>query len=299
MPTGVFDPLSNTTIYQDGTRKSGNQNNPNGDKKNAPPPGDYTGAAERTAASSQQTTGQQTVANRPNQENAFGSSVQWAQNPDGTWTQKQSFGGPLGDLSGQLQGQALNAMRTPFDLSHLPGLTSGEDARKQAIDAAYGQATSRLDPMYQQRESQLRTELLNRGLSEGGQAYNDAMSNLGRERNDAYQGALNSAIGQGTQAGNALFNQSLQSRESALAEMLKQREIPLGDLGQLAGFTGQAGFSQAGRADPTNYLAALLGQDSAAFQRWQANNDAQSKAWDQGLGLLGDIGGSVIPFIKP
>src|SRR5512140_2294144 len=111
----------------------------------APAPPDYQGIAR-----------QQTQANRPNQQNAFGGQVNWQQGPGGQWTQTQGFGGPLGSASARLQGQAAQNLGQPVDMSQFQAGT-GDAARQQAIDAAYQQATSRLDPQFAQRDNALRT----------------------------------------------------------------------------------------------------------------------------------------------
>jgi hypothetical protein len=91
-------------------------------------------------------------------------------------------------------------------------LPTGQEARDQAIASAYGQATSRLDPQWNQREAASRTQLINQGLDPGAQAYDTQMGNVGRERNDAYSSAMANAIGQGTAAGNSIFQQGVTSQ---------------------------------------------------------------------------------------
>jgi len=256
-----------------------------GGKKNAPPPPDFRGAAEAQAAGSGATTAAQTQANRPDQTTPFASS-QWRQNPDGSWSQSTGFGGPLGGLSSSLQQQAAGAMGTPFDLSGLPALDSGQAARDQAIQASYGQATSRLDPMWSQREEQQRTRLLNQGLDPASEAYRGAERQLGQQRNDAYQGAMNAAIGQGNEAGQAIFGQSLARRQNALGDMLRQRGQALGELGGLQGFLAMPGFQGAGRAEGAQYLPAALAGGNYAMNAWQGQNQANADMFNGITGLL-------------
>jgi hypothetical protein len=143
--------------------------------------------------------------------------------PFGTWNgQNLGFAGPLQQgaegLMGQIAGQG--------------ALPTGDAAREQAIQAAYGSATSRLDPMFGQREESLQSQLANQGLDPGSEAYGNAMGSFGRERTDAYTQALASAIGQGTQAGNAIFQQGLQGQMApyqqlgALAGLLRGNQGP-------------------------------------------------------------------------
>jgi hypothetical protein len=100
-----------------------------------------------------------------------------------------------------------------------------EAARKAAEQAVYSQAASRLDPRFEQSESQLRTQLQNQGLSENSDAFQTALGNFGREKTDAYNQAQYSAIGAGEQAAQAQFARQLgqgQFANDAAAQMYGQ-----------------------------------------------------------------------------
>lgn len=257
----------------------------------APPPPDFTGAAQQQADASQQAVNQQTMANRPNQSSPFATS-QWTQGPDGQWQQSTQFSGALGGLNESLQQQAASAMSTPFSLSGLPELTDGSAAREQAINSAYGSATSRLDPAFQQREEGLRTRLMQQGLQPGSQAFNEAMAGLGRERTDAYGQAMNSAIGQGTQAGQALFGQSMAARQNALAEALRSRGQAFGELQGLQGLTGQQNFMGAGAGQTPQFLQAAGMQEAADFGRYQLSEQQKADLINGIMGFVGQAGGA-------
>lgn len=293
---------------------------------NAPGAHDYTQAAQQTADSSNAQLDKQTLENRPNQTNAFGSSLMWTTGPDGRPMQVQSFGGPMQGVANSLMGQAQSTFsqslpNSPFSFGgpmQGPGPLSLDpsSARDQAISGAYNQATSRLDPMFSQREEALRSQLLNQGLDPSSEAYQTQMANFGRERNDAYSSAMNGAIGQGTEAGSALFNQGLaganfnadnafrvgsyndqnaltQHRQN-LADALMGRQDALSSLGALGGLTGQAGFDQAGRGTGTDFMGAAGLQDESRFRNWQANNKAEGDFWS-GLGNFGLNLANLIP----
>lgn len=260
-----------------------------GGKKSGPPPQDYMGLANKMAEENRKAVEAQTRANRPNQSSPFASS-QWTQGPDGQWSQSLGFNGPLAGLSQSLQQQASQAMSKPFSLEGLPALTDGAGARDQAIASAYGQATSRLDPQWQQREESTRSRLLASGLQEGSEAYNKAFANLGRERNDAYTSAMNSAIGQGTQAGQALFQQSLASRNQGLMEALRERGQAFGELQGMQGLLQMPGFNASGQAQGPQLLQAGGMQDAANFQRWQQQMQMISEL----IGAGGQLGGAAI-----
>ncbi len=152
----------------------------------------------------------------------------------------KNVGGPQ-PVPEQFQ-DAANQMGPPIDWSQFAGMSAtGDQARQQAIDAAYGQATSRLDPMWGQREDAERTRLLNQGLPEDSEAFKNSMGEFGRQRNDAYSQALSSAIGQGTQAGDTVFRQGMMTRQQALAEALRRRGMPLDELAKWQDLYGDQG----------------------------------------------------------
>lgn len=265
----------------------GQKNGVGSGKKNAPPPPDYQGLAEQQADASAKLLQQQTQANRPNQHNAFGAEVNWTQNPDGTWAQNQSFGsGPLGQAAQGLQAQAAANMATPFSFAQFGELGTGDDARNQAIDSAYKQATSRLDPMWQQREEAQRTQLLNQGLTPGTEAFNQQMALMGRDRNDAYTSALNMAIGHGTAAGDSVFRNNLMGRQQGISEALQQRSMPTQELQALMGFLGMPGFQGAGMSEAPQLLPAGIAQGNYGMQAWQGQNQANADYWQGLLNLL-------------
>jgi hypothetical protein len=223
----------------------GGKNGLGGKGSGAPSSPDFTAAANAQAAASQANTREQTAANRPNQSGPFGSST-WSQGPDGQWTQNTALAPGLqagaDNLMGQIAGQG-------------PAMT-GDQARDQAITSAYGQAASRLDPQWAQREESTRAQLANQGLDAGSQAYDNQMGNLGRERNDAYSSAMANAIGQGTAAGHVAFadNQSAQMQ-------------PYQQLGIMQGLSAQPGFTAAGSGQTPQLLnAASLGYQGALNQ---------------------------------
>lgn len=260
--------------------------------KQAPKMPDYQGAAQQQAEASQQAINTQTQANRPNQQNAFGSTVQWTQGPDGQWTQTQGFGGPLGQASSALQSQAAGNLSNPFSFGQFGQLGDGDAARTQAIDSAFTQARSRLDPLMDQRQTALDQKLANQGIDPNSQAALNAQGNFGRDRNDAYTSALASAIAQGTEAGNSVFRNNLAARQQSIGEALQQRQLPLQEMAQLFSFTQQPDFMGAGAADPTQFLPAAMAQGNYGLQATQMQNQMWAD-YMKGIGELLQGGAAV------
>lgn len=129
------------------------------------------------------------------------------------WSQFQEMGGIPGvpnydpnQLPGRATGPTANNY-SPEDLQRSlssDGLTELDPSQRyyqDANDAIYGQATSRLDPQWAQREQQMEAKLRNQGIKPGDEAWDTAMANLGRDRNDAYQQAQYAAtMGAGSEA---------------------------------------------------------------------------------------------------
>ncbi len=146
--------------------------------------------------------------------------------------------------------------------------------------------------MWDQKEASQRAQLAAQGLDPNGEAARNATGSLNRDRNDAYTSALNSAIGQGTQAGQAVFGQNMASHQQALSDALAQRNAPLQSLGALQGLaTGMPQFNQAGLADPTQSLAAAMGLGNYNLGNQQMQNEATSSAISGLMNMIGGVAG--------
>jgi hypothetical protein len=217
-----------------------------GDSPEAP---DFAGAAR-----------EQTKLNRPDQFGPFGSTV-WNGN-----TQTTSLAGGLGQGAESLMGQ----------IGAQGPLGTGDDARNQAIESAYSQAASRLDPQWGQREESTRAMLANQGLDPGSEAYGNEMGNFSRGRNDAYSSAMASAIGQGTAAGNSVFQNNLAGQMAPYQQLgaLQGLSRPgaYGSAGDLLGALGQQyqgelnqyGTEQGGKNSLMSGLASMGGMAALA-----------------------------------
>jgi hypothetical protein len=266
-----------------------------GGKKSAGPPPDYMGAAQWQADSSRRAIQEQTAANRPNVSGPF-SSQRWTRGPNGEWQLTTGLAGGLGQ---GLPGQAAAALQNPLDPSLFGPVQTGDQAREQAISSAYGAATSRLDPMFAQREEAQRAQLANQGLDPTSAAYRAQMGNFGRERTDAYNQALSSAIGQGTAAGHTAFQDNAQAQQMAIANALRQRQQPLAEMQQLQGMANNApSFMGAGAADPTQYLAAMTGLGNWRLADKQMENQAAASAMQGLMSLFGAAGGGIAKAVS-
>jgi len=129
----------------------------------------------------------------------------------------------------------------------------------------------RLDPLFAQRDEDLRTRLANQGIKAGSQAYDREMNNQGQQQNDAYNQLL------------------LQGRGQASQELLtedNQRINQIGALlsgGQVSQPNFMTGASVAG-APTTDNASIIANSDAAKMNAWQQRQAA-------GGSLIGGLGG--------
>lgn len=210
----------------------------------------------------------------PTQQNPWGQK-RTTVDANGNLTQTTALGGSLGAANTSLEKMYADMLSK--------GLQSGEAARQQAIDSAYGQATSRLDPQWAKREEAMRTQLLNQGLDPTSEAGKNAMAELGLQRNDAYSSAMNSAIGIGNQAGNDVFRNNLAAFQ-----------VPLQQMGQLKGLSQQ-------QADPSllnAYIAQQNNKLGLAGQAQQNQADWTRAAMQLGGSLAQGVGDLAQSWLK-
>lgn len=219
---------------------------------------DVRGAAEETGKQALILNEAQTQANRPNQSNAWGSTT-WGRGEAYTdpltgetfmpWTQTETLNPQLqasldsqmgvergrNEMAEGMMGRVWDDFSNPMDFDQHGGINQLQDRsqfnfdmggeRQRAEDAAYGRATSRLDPRFQGQEQSLLTRLKNQGLSPGDQAYDSAMANFGRERTDAYDMAQLGAVGEGRSEVGQSFQHGLQQNQQNFGQGAAQNQM--------------------------------------------------------------------------
>jgi hypothetical protein len=271
--------------------------------KSKPDTPDYEGAAERTAESDMEMLEFQTAANRPDQNNAWGSS-EWSQDADGKWTQNSTLTpesqraldaqlGLTGDRSEfgrELFGRVRDEFGTPMDWSGLPEVGSGAGARDRAETNLYDRATSRLDPQWEQREEQTTARLMAQGLRPGDPAYDQAIENQSRERTDAYDRATSSSIMGGGVEGERQYGMESSDRNRALTEEMQKRGMSLNEInalisGQQVSTPQQQNFKSAGRSQGVDYTGAANSEYGASADSASIDNKALENAMFGGASM--------------
>lgn len=205
-------------------------------------------------------------ANRPDQFNPWG-SLTWGTEeiidpatgePVTKWTQSQNLSpearqlyeqqmgimGGRGEMAAGMNERIRSEMGGAADwgqFGDVHGMEfSPDQIRQQSEDAAYGRATSRLDPRFSQSDEALEVKLRGQGLRVGDQAYDSAMQNASQEKTDAYQQAQYGATQAGMAEANQLYQQNMGSTEMANAlrdqqiqEYLAKRSFSIGEQNQL------------------------------------------------------------------
>lgn len=277
----------------------------------APGTDPFTTAAATQAQAGQAAVNQQTVANRATQNNPFGSSS-WVQDPNtGQWTQNVQLAGAQNDAltaqqnlqagrstaaAGLLPG-ATSALSQPIDTSQFAGLYSFGNpgqTNQQAQDAV----TQQMDPLLQQRRSQMETQLANQGITRGSEAWRNAEDQLARDENNARLQAVQAGFAQGKSLNdqNINYGQFQQGQRGyQLGEAQTLRQQPLADINALVSGQGVTAptfgqYGQAGVAQAPNYLGATQSQYNAGLDALNASAD---KTASQNAGLFG-LGGAFL-----
>lgn len=205
-------------------------------------------------------------------------------------------------LAGQGQQVAGNIDTSKLNLTNNPSLaqvpTDPSAYNQTAINAAYNQATSRLDPQWAQAQQQQEDQLASQGLAPGSAAYNTAMDTFNRAKNDAYSSAENNAQSAGLAAAGQTFNESLSSNQQGVSNLLQQTNQPINELSALlqgSPAIGQAPTSGGAQVQvaPNNVTGAYGLAQQGAQQTYQSQLASQNALYG-GLGSIGATLGSAM-----
>lgn len=157
------------------------------------------------------------AANKPNP-NIFSKQQPVGNAPDSNKPNANIFGGPNARAmapqsqpvsapsisAGQITGGAPVAAQTIQSAQ-----ASGAGDFQGYEDAAMGAARRNLDPTWERNQKTFDQQMLNKGVSAGSEAYNEAFDNFNRSKNDQYNSAAFNAMQFGQNAQNQAFSQNL------------------------------------------------------------------------------------------
>lgn len=168
------------------------------------------------------------------------------------------------------------AVQKGLDFSGAPSLVSGDNLRDfgtQVSGSIYDQAKRNLDPRFQQEETKVGNDLVNRGIAVGSPAFTTAMSNYRQSRDNAYADAQDRATQGGVSAANTLFGQGLAARQQSIGETTSAgqfknaaQQLAESEAATRAGFQNTAQAQQYGE-NQTDWAQQLaLAQQNAGLQ---------------------------------
>lgn len=256
----------------------------------APAP-DYKGASEATAQGNIDASRLATKANRVNTYTPYG-NITYSQNPNDQdiWSANVSLDPTQQRLLDQqnqtsinlagLQNSAFNRVQNTLDQPYAD--TYKTQDYTSLIDNANKQLLARLNPQYDQQQSQLDQKLANQGITMGSEAWRNAQNQFGQTRNDANTQAALQAIQLGQQQ--AQLDMAQQGQQ--YAQETTNRNAPLNELsairtGSQVTNPSQVNSAQQATTQGANYLGAAQAQgnyDQALYNSQAGSASAGNSA---------------------
>lgn len=177
-------------------------------------------------------------------------------------------------IKGQQDAASLNLAQLGNNLSGTLGkqLTGNFKLGNEQTEARlFDLGRKRLDPMFAQKDEDLRTRLSNQGIKVGTEAYDREMNNLGQQQNDAYNELLLKGRGQAAQESLTEDNQRINQISALLG----------------GGQVSQPNFvtnNGVGAIPTTDNASIIANYDQQRMAAWQQNQAAMGS-------MLGGLGG--------
>ncbi len=270
------------------------------DAPSAPATPDYTGAAQATAAGNVDAARVATKANRVNTYTPYG-NITYSQDPNDqdVWSANVSLDPSQKQLLDQqnqtslnlagLQNSAFNRVQNTLDQPYAD--TYKAQDYTSLIDNANKQLLARLNPQYDQQQSQLDQKLANQGITMGSEAWRNAQNQFGQTRNDAQTQAALQAIQLGQQQAQLdmaqqgqQFNQETTNRNAPLNELSAIRT------GSQVTNPSQINNAQQQTTQGANYLGAAQAQGQADQNIYNQQISANNSGLSSIVGGLGSLG---------
>lgn len=182
-------------------------------------------------------------------------------------------------IAGTALNQAQTTQATPYSLGGLPQLATASDI-SNASNAGTQDVLNLIQPQMSENNELFTANLANEGITQGSQAYNNAMLQQSNANNAAYD----SAALTGVQAGQALQQESLTNNQQAVADYTQQYNAPINEYQALTNGTQVTNPSfaspESNSVAPTNtaqisqnaYQQALNAYSAQVAQSNQSNN---------------------------
>jgi hypothetical protein len=211
--------------------------------------------------------------NRVNQTDALGNSLNYTRtgtNPDGTpmYSAQQQLG-----ATGQQYAQGLSGLGQQYMQKAGQGIENSSDA----LNRAYGMATSFSAPRMERERAQMENRLANQGLDPSSEAYKNRMMDVSEQQSNAQNTLAAQLQGQ-------MFNQGLQGRQQSMSELNPGMQFCNMALG--------GNYVNAPNVNVGGVDVAGLAQSSKAdeYKNYKAQMDQKNAM----MGGLASIGGSLL-----
>lgn len=180
-------------------------------------------------------------------------------------------------IAGDLGGQAQTSLQNPFEFD-------ASANREKVEDAYFNRATRLLEPQFERQRRREETRLVNQGLPEGSEAFNDSYyDQLLRGQSETMANLADQAVLQGGNEQNRLYG--LESAE---------RIRPINELAAV--LTGSQAIQSPQQMFTPTYQQAPANVQGAIGQQYQGQMNAFNNAnqnYQAGIGGLFGLGGSV------
>ena len=236
---------------------------------------DPTATANAQAQYNKQTGQSQTELNSMNQVTPYGNLTY---NQSGTWDDGTPKYTATQTLSPEQQKLYNLSTQTQTNLGQA-GVTQSDQLAKLLstplnLDAATGKQQADIweqlyNPVWNTKEAQFKTDLTNRGITPGTEAYTNAIRDFGMERDNAYNSAL------------------LSSRSQGVNEALQQRNQP---------FNEMSAVQNGAQVTQPNFINTTQSQVQPVDYTGLVNNQYQSQMASQAAlwGAIGQMGGAAL-----
>ena len=213
----------------------------------------------------------------------FESTQAYSPGEQAIYDQNQQLRGNLGRIGVEQSSKVRELLGTPFQVD--PG---------ESIDGRLMEmGRQRLDPMIAQRSQALETDLINRGIRPGSNAYSRARGDFDKSRNDAYNQLMLSGRGQ-----------AMSEQQASIDRQLANRNQPLNEISALLSGSpvGQPNFrgTPTPGVAPTDYLGAVgqnMAQQNANYQAQMSQKNAMmSGLFGLGKTMMGMPFSGMAPF---
>ena len=201
----------------------------------------------------------------------------------------------IGDISSEMLGGFNYGKPMDFsDLSGIPGADDLEGFRNSQTDALYGRSTQYMDDQFGRSEDSMRSRLANQGITEGSEAFTNAMKDFNRGKEQAYSGARNDAIAGGGAEASRMFGLGMGARRQGLQEKYAARNQPMQEFNALRGMNQIQdpqfeGMARVG-TQPADYAGARQNQYQGDMDIYNARQQQRNNL----MGGLFNLGGAAI-----